>query len=101
MKLEELLDLTLREIVNTYCVVWNLECGYAYGIFKIEDIDQIIEEYNVLEEYPEAFSPEPLISHEVTDVCEEIRDYEVLTRIMDNLGINKRNDKSTENNNIS
>ena len=35
MKIEDLLDLTLREILEKYGAVRNLECGYFYGIVPI------------------------------------------------------------------
>ena len=67
------------ELLQNYCIIYNLECGYAYGVFRIKDVDELIEHYNI-EEYPEAFSIENI----------EIRDYEVLERIMSNLGISKK-----------
>lgn len=89
MKFNELLDLTLREVLENYCTVLNLECGYHYGIFKQEDIEQIFEEYNI-NEYPEAFAVEPLISSEILDGVEEVKGYKSLVKIVNNLGISKK-----------
>ena len=90
MKFEELLDLTLREILENYCIVRNLECCFIYGVFKNEDIDRIFNEYNIEKDYPEAFNVENLIHDEVVLNYEDIKDYDALLRIMDNLGKKKK-----------
>lgn len=90
MIIEEILDLPLREILENYCTVCNLECGYYYGVFKIEDIDEIFEHYNV-NEYEEAFQVEDLIHCDVIGTYQdEVRDYNTLVRIMENLGVSKK-----------
>ena len=91
MKISELLDMTLREVLDNYSAVMSLECCYYYGIFKDRDIEKVYEKYNIDEEYPEAFAPEPLISDEVLyDCSDDVGDYEKLERIMCNLGISKK-----------
>jgi hypothetical protein len=91
MQFKDLLDLTLKEVLETYCVVCNPECGYYYGIFKTKDVEQIYSEFNIDEDYPEAFCPECLINENVfVSATDEIREYDVLLRIMDNLGISKK-----------
>ena len=90
MRIEELLDLTLYEVLENYCTVCNLECGYYYGVFKKDDIDELYEHYNV-EEYTEAFFVDELISLEIIPTLkEEIRDYDTCVHIMENLGISKK-----------
>lgn len=91
MVLEDYLDMTLREILDTYCVVYNLECDYCYGVSKFDTVDELYNNYNIDEEYPEAFYPEYLINNEILDYLEEdLLDYQKLTRIMDNLGITQK-----------
>ena len=92
MNINDLLDLTLREILDEYCVVHNLECGFFYGIFKWADVNRIYNEYNVDSDYPEAFCPESVIvSDELIDDCDnDVKDYDKLIRIMENLGITKK-----------
>lgn len=89
MNLEDILDLTLREILEKYCIVQNLECGYIYGIFKQTDVEQVFEEYNI-HEYEEAFAVENIISAEILDCNMEIKDYSKLITILENLGISKK-----------
>ena len=90
MKINDLMDLTLREILENYVAVFNPECCYYYGIFRVEDIDRIFKEFNINKDYPEAFQVESLISDElIVDYDSEIRDYNVLLKIMENLGISK------------
>ena len=64
MKIKDLMDLTLGEILEKYCAVYNLECCYYYGITEIDKIDEIFENYNI-EEYSEAFNIENLINDEL------------------------------------
>lgn len=91
MKFEELLDYTLREILEEYCCINNLECGFYYGIARLDDIDQLYEEYNIEEDYNEAFQVESLISDDlVVDWSEDIIDYNRLLNIMKQLGISKK-----------
>ena len=90
MNFDELLDLTLREILEKYCTVMSLECGYYYGVFKQEDIEKIFKEFNIEEEYPEAFHVETLIPLEILDAADEVKEYDSLIRIVDNLGISKK-----------
>ena len=91
MKFEDLLDLPLRQVLKDYVCVYNLECGGYYGIFSDKDIEKIFDEYNINEDYPEAFAVEELINEELLFGFEEpVRDYDTLLRIMDNLGISKK-----------
>ena len=90
MSLEQFLNMTLREVLDTYCAIYSLECGYHYGVSTFDTVEEIIREYNVLDEYPEAFAIENIISDEVIDSMENgLLSYEKLEVIMDNLGINK------------
>lgn len=86
----DLLDLTFREVLENYCTIYNAECGYYYGIAKIDDVDDLFNEYDI-EEYSEAFGVESIISDEmVVDFNEEIISMDKMQRIMNNLGINKK-----------
>jgi len=91
-KLTELLDMKLGEVLERYVQIYNAECGYLYGIADLDDIDRLYSEYNIEDEYPEAFMPENLIHHELDIYSEDARvmPYEKLERIMKNLGITKK-----------
>lgn len=91
MNFEDLLDLPLREVLENYVCVRNLECGYFYGIFKNEDIEKIFKNYNIEKDYPEAFNVENLIDDELVVAYDEpIKDYNKLVTIMQNLQITKK-----------
>lgn len=91
MKVDDILDLTLREVLDTYCAIYNPECGYYYGIACFDDIDVLYDEYNINEVYPEAFEVENLISDEVlVSFDEEIISPKRLRKIMSNLDIPKK-----------
>ena len=92
MKVTDLLDLTVREVLEEYCVLFSPECCYTYGVTTNELAEKMYQDYNIEDEYPESMCPEPLINHEVWD-HEELIDWEKIERIMDNLGISKKEDK--------
>lgn len=91
-KLTNLLNLKLGEVLEQYVQIYNAECGYLYGIADLDDIDRLYSEYNIDEDYPEAFMPEDLIHHELNIYSEdmEVMSYEKLETIMKNLGITKK-----------
>lgn len=87
---EDLFEMKLGDVLEKYFVLYNLECGYAYGICDSETVDKMYENYRV-EDYEVAMSPEPLIPLEVLDeLQEEFIDDDKVKRIMDNLGIKHR-----------
>ena len=91
---DDLLDLTLRDVFEKYVIIENLECGYYYGIAPVELIKEIYEEYNIEEKYPEAFDVQSIIQDEIlADCSKELIDYEKLKRIMNNLGIGRKSSK--------
>lgn len=90
----DLMDLTLREVLEHYVVLHNLECGFYYGLAEANIVEKIFKEYNVDEDYPEAFNVESVIQDEVlVDYGEDLVSYNKLERIMKNLGISKKEDK--------
>ncbi len=90
MIFEELLDKSLREVLEDYVAVYNLECGYCYGVASADDIESIIGE-NKVEEYEEAFCIEPLIGYDVVaSMNDELLSKDKMNRICNNLGIDKR-----------
>lgn len=91
-KIEDLLDLTLREILENYVAINNLECGFYYGIADNDLIEEIYQEYNIEDEYPEAFDVENLINDElIVSYQEPLLTKPKLEKIMKNLGISKKN----------
>jgi len=93
MKLTELLDLTLRELLENYVVLYNYECCYPYGVAPIEVADKMYEEYDV-KSYWEAMTTEPLIDYELlADHCDEVIDMDKVAIICDNLGIKRKDEQ--------
>ena len=89
--LTDLMDMTLKEILENYVTIHNLECCFYYGIAPAELIAKLFDEYNIEKEYPEAFDVENLIPNDLLDMPDKpIMDYTKLERIMCNLGINKK-----------
>lgn len=91
MVLEDFYNMTLKEILDKYCVIHNLECGYVYGICEFDEVEELFDEYNIEEEYPEAFHVENIVNDEVMlSFDDDLLDYARLVKIMNNLGINKK-----------
>ena len=87
---EDFFEMKLGDVLEKYQVLYNLECGYFYGICDSELVDKMYEEYRV-EDYEVAVSPEPLIQLEVLDEMQgELLTEEQIGRIMSNLGIKHR-----------
>ena len=54
-------------------------------------MEKLFKNYNIDEDYPEAFNVESVIQDEVlTDYGEEIIDYKKMEKIMQNLGVSKK-----------
>lgn len=91
MKIDDLLDMTLREVLDEYVSIQSLECGYFYGITTVEDANRIFDEYGVKETYAEAFFVDNLVNDELLlDGDKPILDYEKLVEIVTNLGVEKK-----------
>ena len=89
-KIEDLLDLSLREVLEKFVAIQSLECCYYYGIAPVELIEKLFENYNI-DEYAEAFNVQNLIDDELlVSYSDPILTYEKLERIMENLGISKK-----------
>ena len=64
MKIKDLMDMTLGDLLDTYGLLYNLECGYYYGICSYDLCDRMFEEYD-MDTYKEAVVVDPLIVMEV------------------------------------
>ena len=92
MKLKDILDLPLRQILEEYCQLVSLECDYVYGVTKHDTIGEIAEKYDLCDE--PSISPEPLFRLDLL-VEFENEDTEILTtehieHIIDNLGLQEK-----------
>ena len=86
---EDLLDMTLRDVLDEFCFVYSPECGYLYGIARWEDAYKMWDEYDLKEEY--CFDSESIMAYPMeVDLQQEVITLEGLRRIMNNLGIEER-----------
>ena len=89
--IEDLLDLTLREVLENYSAVQNLECGFFYGICKDTLLEDLFQKYNIEKDYPEAFNADTIINSELlVSYQDPLLTRDKLERIMDNLGITRK-----------
>ena len=90
-KIKDIYKKTLQEIIDEYCLLFNPECCYYYGVIRQEDADKMWNEYNIETEYPEAIITEPIIPLEILlDDEKPIIKQDKIKIIMDNLGITKK-----------
>jgi len=91
-KLAELLDMKVGDVLERYVQIFNGECCFLYGIAELDDVERLYHEYNIKEEYPEAFIMENLIDDKLNIYSEdaEVMSYEKLEVLMKNLGIRKK-----------
>lgn len=91
MKIKDLMKLSLEEINENYCIIYNLECGMAYGIAEIDTANEIYEKYDLSDE--PAFTGEPIIPHDyIIDYDKPILTQEKMEKILDNLGVEPLNE---------
>lgn len=91
--MNDLLEMKFGEVLEKYSVLWNYECAYPYGICSNELVEKMYEEYDV-KSYWEAMSTETIINSDLLyDMNYELISWEKIVRIMDNLGISKKNEQ--------
>jgi len=87
--IDDLMEMTVKDLLNEFCLVYSPECGYNYGIAKWDDANEIYEEFDLEDEY--CFCGDSLIPLDYGfDSGEEVLDLEDLKCIMDKLGIQKK-----------
>ena len=59
MKVDDLWDKTVKEVLEEYCILYSPECDYNYGICRWDDANDMYEEYDLEEQY--CFSGDSLI----------------------------------------
>ena len=59
MKIDELMQMKVADLLEEFCVVYSPECGYNYGIARWDDANEIHEEFDLEDEY--CFSGDSLI----------------------------------------
>ena len=89
MKIDELMEMKVKDVLDEYCVVYSPECGYHYGISRWEDVQKIFEEFDLEEHY--SFNGDFLIPIDYGfDEGEDVLDLKDLKCIMYKLGIVKQ-----------
>ena len=89
MKIDDLMEMKVRDLLDEYCVVYSPECGYNYGISRWEDVNKIPDEFDLEDHY--CFSGNFLIPIDYGfDEGEEVLTLKDLKCIMDKLGIAKK-----------
>ena len=95
MKLQELLDMKVGDLLQQYCVLYSPECGYTYGISTWDDSSAMFDLFDLEDEY--CFNQDPIFPHlwEV-DAEDKVLDYDDCVKILEKLGIEYKK-KSSEN----
>lgn len=89
MKIKELLDMKLGDILNEFCILFSPECDYFYGIGRYDDALQMWDEFDLEEEY--CFDTDCLLDYCMEiDFDDNILEIDDLRHILDYLGIEKK-----------
>lgn len=89
MKIDELMQMKVADLLEEFCVVYSPECGYNYGIARWDDANEIHEEFDLEDEY--CFSGDSLIPLDYGFDCgEDVLELKDLKCIMNKLGIRKK-----------
>lgn len=51
MKVDDLWDKTIKEVLEDYCILYSPECDYNYGICRWDDANAMYEEYDLEDQY--------------------------------------------------
>ena len=86
----DLLDMTLRDILEEYCILFSPECMHYYGIAKIEDTQKAYDDYlENVSDHP-SFSATPVIGIDVEFECLKILSLADIEYLLENhLGFSK------------
>ena len=89
MKIDDLMEMKVGELLEEYCILYSPECDYNYGIARWKDANQIYEEFDLEEQY--CFEGDYLIPIDYGfDSGEIVLELEDLRQIMAKLGIAKK-----------
>lgn len=89
LMIDDLMQMTVGELLNEYCILYSPECDYNYGIGRWDDVNQIYEEFDLEEQY--CFSGDSLIPLDYSfDEGEKVLTLDDMRHIMDVLGIVKK-----------
>lgn len=86
---KDLMDLTVRELLEGYCMVYSPECGYNYGIISWDNAEKVAEEYDLEDQY--SWAVDSLINDELEIEDKPPLDWDIIKWILeDNLGFKKK-----------
>ena len=89
MKFDDLLDLTLREIIEGFCLLYSPDCDCVYGVMRYDDWCNVDQAYDF--EDSNAIEVLPILSKEVTDYgSDEVLEWSDVEKVLKSLGINKK-----------
>ena len=89
LKIEDLLDMTVSDLLDNYVLLYSPECDYSYGIADADDVESTFKEYDL--EDQASMAVEPIIDFDIIgDSDDEILTTEKIHEIMKNIGIEKK-----------
>ena len=89
MKIDDLMEMKVKDLLDEFCVLYSPECDYNYGIGRWDDANQIYEEFDLEDNY--SFSGDSLIPMDYNFFeGEEVLTLDDMRCIMDKLGVIKK-----------
>lgn len=95
MQVKDLLDMTLREVLDEYCILYSPECDYVYGIGKWDDLAATEIEFDLEDEY--CFDGDYMMQYfwEI-DFDGKVLELEDMIHILDTLGIKRKKEDDND-----
>ena len=90
MIVEDLLDLPLRTVLEQYCVLYNSEFGFSWGVVSYELAESLFKEFDVDDDFADRIRIVGLIGSDVLELDKELSNRESVVRIMDDLGVSRK-----------
>lgn len=89
MKVDDLFEMKVGDLLQEFCILYSPECDHNYGIGRWDDANQIYEEFDLEEQY--CFSGDSLIPLDYGfDGGEDVLSLDDMRLIMAKLGIAKK-----------
>lgn len=87
---EDLLDMSIRDFLEEYCILFSPECMWYYGITTFADAEQMLDDYPDVSECP-SMSVTSILDLECSFEDLPVLDFPAIERILiDHLGFSKK-----------
>lgn len=88
------LDMTVRELLENFCIMYSPECDYNYGIISYDQANRIADTYDLSDQA--SVDIMEIIDSELEIECQTPMSWEKIQKIMECLGFKMLEDKGDD-----